>query len=223
MTVSSILDYLAKKFLISSSSLSRPLLEVACHLITYETLGDYILQKVPISRNFINTVPESQVFPIPALCSLSYALRLIQRFEFKCNHEEWLNNVKPNLGPGISERVMDALASTDDNLESCWKLKAEFKADYGVLVIPTVPGPPPNLNLDGITLSDFRAKAFSLLAVAGMSGFCQIPVPLGMQDGLPVSVSLLARDGADFFLLHLVQAFYQTVKERAAAIWESGL
>lgn len=49
-----------------------------------------------------------------------------------------------------------------------------FFKDYGVLAIPTVPGPAPKLNLDAITLRDFRAKAFCLIAVAGMSGFCQV-------------------------------------------------
>ncbi|KAK8947150.1 Amidase 1 [Platanthera zijinensis] len=125
---------------------------------------------------------------------------------------------------------MEALASTDDNVDSCMKLKSELKdaltsllGDYGVLAIPTVPGTPPKLNQDSTTLEDFRAKAFSLLAVAGLSGFCQISVPLGLHNGLPVSVSLIARHGADYFLLNLVQAFYQTLKEQAAVVWESGL
>ncbi|KAK8961036.1 Amidase 1 [Platanthera guangdongensis] len=110
------------------------------------------------------------------------------------------------------------------------KLKSELKdaltsllGDYGVLAIPTVPGPPPKLNQDSTTLEDFRAKAFSLLAVAGLSVFCQIFVPLGLHNGLPVSVSLIARHGAYYFLLNLVQAFYQTLKEQAAVVWESGL
>ncbi|KAH0460879.1 hypothetical protein IEQ34_008454 [Dendrobium chrysotoxum] len=200
------------------------------HVINHENLGNYTLSKVPISKNFISTAPESRASTIPALGALSYAMRLLQRSEFKSNHEEWLNNVKPSLGPGISERVMEALTSTDDNLDSCRKFKVEFKAaltdllgDYGVLAIPTVPGPPPKLNLDVTTLKDFRAKAFCLIAVASMSGFCQISVPLGLQNGLPVSVSLLARHGADYFLLNLVQSFYPTLKERAAATWQSGL
>ena len=46
--------------------------------------------------------------------------------------------------------------------------------DFGVLAIPTVPGPPPKLNIDVSELQDFRAKAFSLLSIAGVSGFCQV-------------------------------------------------
>ena len=46
--------------------------------------------------------------------------------------------------------------------------------DCGVLAIPTVPGPPPKLQCDPIPLEAFRAKAFSLLSIAGVSGFCQV-------------------------------------------------
>ncbi|KAK8933635.1 Amidase 1 [Platanthera zijinensis] len=51
--------------------------------------------------------------------------------------------------------------------------RSQERCNYGVLAIPTVPGPPPKLNQDSTTLEDFRAKAFSLLAVTGLFGFCQ--------------------------------------------------
>ncbi|KAK8947474.1 Amidase 1 [Platanthera zijinensis] len=200
------------------------------HLITNKNLGNYIYEKVSLPREFLSNASGSQASTIPALGAVSFAMRLLQRFEFMINHGKWLESVKPSIGPGISERIMEALASTDDNVDSCMKLKSELKdaltsllGEYGVLAIPTVPGTPPKLNQDSTTLEDFRAKAFSLLAVAGLSGFCQISVPLGLHNGLPVSVSLIARHGADYFLLNLVQAFYQTLKEQAAVVWESGL
>lgn len=46
--------------------------------------------------------------------------------------------------------------------------------DDSILVMPTVPGPPPKLHSKGIMLDDFRARAFSLLAISGMSGCCQV-------------------------------------------------
>ncbi|PKA62281.1 Amidase 1 [Apostasia shenzhenica] len=154
-----------------------------CHVITHENLGDYIHHKVPTSRNFITLASGNGGSTIPALGALSYAMRLLQRFEFKSNNEEWLNIVKPKLGPGISERVQDSLTAKYDNIDNCRKFKIELRTalgdlleDYGVLAIPTVPGPPPKLNLDANILEDFRAKAFSLLAIAGMSGFCQVIV-----------------------------------------------
>lgn len=43
-----------------------------------------------------------------------------------------------------------------------------------MLVIPTVPGPPPHLQADVAALESFRGRAFSLLSIAGVSGFCQV-------------------------------------------------
>lgn len=43
-----------------------------------------------------------------------------------------------------------------------------------MLVIPTVPGPPPHLQANVAALESFRSRAFSLLSIAGVSGFCQV-------------------------------------------------
>ncbi|KAK8949809.1 Amidase 1 [Platanthera guangdongensis] len=149
------------------------------HLITNKNLENYIYEKVSLPREFLSNASGSQASTIPTLGAVSFAMRLLQRFEFMINHGKWLEIVKPSIVPGISERIMEALASTDDNVDSCMKLKSELKdaltsllEDYGVLAIPMVPGPPPKLNQDSTTLEDFRTKAFSLLAVAGLSGFC---------------------------------------------------
>ncbi|KAL4370496.1 hypothetical protein AHAS_Ahas06G0071600 [Arachis hypogaea] len=50
---------------------------------------------------------------------------------------------------------------------------ASNSKDFGVLMIPTVPGSPPKLQTDPSELEVFRARAFSLLSIAGVSGFCQ--------------------------------------------------
>jgi hypothetical protein len=41
-------------------------------------------------------------------------------------------------------------------------------------MIPTVPGPPPKLQTNSSELEIFRARAFSLLSIVGVSGFCQV-------------------------------------------------
>ncbi|KAG0476840.1 hypothetical protein HPP92_013681 [Vanilla planifolia] len=200
------------------------------HLIAHENLDNYIEEKVATLKSFIDITSIKEDSIIPALVASRYAMQLLQRYEFKANHGEWVNAVKPDLAPEILERVVNALATTDDNIDNCKKLMVELRAaltallgDYGVLAIPTVPWPPPKLNQSASELEDFRAKAFRFLAVAGMSGFCQICVPLGMFNNLPISVSLLAKHGADSFLLSLPQAFYHALREQADAILESGL
>ena len=53
-------------------------------------------------------------------------------------------------------------------------LKLMIIQDFGVLAIPTVLGPPPKLQSDPTALEALLVKTFSLLSIAGVSGFCQV-------------------------------------------------
>lgn len=50
--------------------------------------------------------------------------------------------------------------------------------DFGVMMIPTVPGPPPKLQTSPPELKDFNERAFILQSIAGLSGCCQVCLPL---------------------------------------------
>lgn len=56
------------------------------------------------------------------------------RYEFKENHGEWVSTVKPSLGPGIAERVWEALKATDENIDVCHSVKAELRAALTALL-----------------------------------------------------------------------------------------
>ncbi|XP_030473393.1 amidase 1 [Syzygium oleosum] len=192
-------------------------------IVKHSVLGDYVRANVPALSSFLCEINEDQVDNIPSLTAFSSAMRLLQRYEFKNNHKEWVSAVNPDLGPGISDRVREALQTTEENIDVCLSVKKEFHAaltsllgDFGILAIPTVPGPPPELQTDSSALEVFRAKAFSLLSIAGVSGFCQVSIPMGLHDNLPISISLLAKHGADGFLLDLVEALYESLKEQVA-------
>ncbi|XP_010312345.1 amidase 1 [Solanum lycopersicum] len=188
-------------------------------MIEYVSIGDYIEKNVPSLKKFM-TIETCSNNNIPSsLRALSAAMRLLQKYEFKENHGEWVSEVKPSLGPGIAERVQEALRTTkDEDIDVCQTVKTELRVslsgllgDCGILAIPTVPGPPPKLKTETTTLEGFRAKAFSLLSIAGVSGFCQVSIPLGIQDNLPISVSLLANHGSDWFLLNVVEAIHNVL------------
>lgn len=57
-------------------------------------------------------------------------------------------------------------------------------------MIPTVPGPPPKLQTNSSDLEIFRARAFSLLSIVGVSGFCQV-VPMFVCETLQTPISSL--------------------------------
>ncbi|KAL5701760.1 amidase [Ranunculus cassubicifolius] len=189
-------------------------------IVKHMNLGNYISERVPSLDHFMEKGNEHQEY-IPSLIALSSAMRCLQRYEFKTNHGEWIASIKPKFGPGISERVLEAMKTTDEGIEICTSVKTELRTsltslleDFGILVIPTVPGPPPKLQTEGRSLETFRVRAFSLLSIAGVSGFCQVNIPLGIYDNLPVSISLIAKHGADGFLLNLVETLYSTLKEQ---------
>ncbi|XP_023644972.1 amidase 1 [Capsella rubella] len=183
-------------------------------------LGDYIEKNVPSLKHFMTSdnVTTQQDFCIPSLMALSSSMRLLQRYEFKINHGAWVSSVKPEFGPGISARIEEAINMSDEKIDLCRSVKSELKSalstllgEKGVLVIPTVPGPPPHLQADVASLESFRSRAFSLLSIAGVSGFCQVSIPLGLHEDLPVSISLVAKYGSDGFLLSLVDSLARLI------------
>ncbi|KAB2630152.1 amidase 1-like [Pyrus ussuriensis x Pyrus communis] len=195
------------------------------HVIKHANLGDVVKDKVPSLNSFLDKGNPSEEYIIPSLAALSTADRLLERYEFKRNHGEWVSTVRPDLGPGIGERIWAAVRSTDENVDVCHSVMTELRAaltnllgDFGVLAMPTVPGDPPKLQTDPTTLHNFRARAFSFLSIAVVSGFCQVTIPLGMYDNLPVSVSLLAKHGSDGFLLNLVETLCDTLKEHVGKL-----
>ncbi|GKV20643.1 hypothetical protein SLEP1_g30740 [Rubroshorea leprosula] len=192
------------------------------HIVKHVNLGDYVKDKVPSLQKFTNVGDGDPLYNIASLAALSSAWSLLLRYEFKNNHAEWVTRVNPDLGPGISERVWEAVRTTGENIGTCHSVKTELRAalsaligDCGVLALPTVPGAPPKLQTDPTTLEAFEAQAFSFLSIASVSGFCQVSIPLGTHDNLPVSISLLARHGSDSFLLNLVETLYDTLQQES--------
>ncbi|GKV20650.1 hypothetical protein SLEP1_g30748 [Rubroshorea leprosula] len=131
------------------------------HIVKHVNLGDYVKDRVPSLQKFMNVGDVDPLYNIASLAVLSSAMRLLQRYEFKNNHAEWITRVNPDLGPGIFERVWEAVRTTGENIDTC-------HSDSGILALPTIPGAPPKLQTDPTTLEVFRARAFSLLSVAGV-------------------------------------------------------
>jgi amidase len=76
--------------------------------------------------------------------------------------------------------------------------------DFGVLAIPTVLGHPPKLQSDSTTLEVLGVKAFSLLSIAGVSGFCQV---LSLSLSMCVCVCVVRHDDLTFSLLVYLKTF----------------
>ncbi|WOH14384.1 hypothetical protein DCAR_0933903 [Daucus carota subsp. sativus] len=186
-------------------------------------LDEYIVNNVPSLKHFQYNHIGNQDYDTECLVSLSYSMRLLVRYELKNNHGEWVRTVNPDFEPRMSERVQGALRTTEKDIEHCHSVKTEFRdalnallGDRDILAIPTVTGPPPKLQSEALASSkSFRDRSyFSFLSIAALSGFCQVSIPLGTHNDLPVSVSLVAKHGCDGFLLNFVESLYETIQEQ---------
>lgn len=61
-----------------------------------------------------------------------YSLK--HRHEFKDNHGEWVTSVKPDFGPGLSERIWEAVRTTGENIDLCQSIKAELQSALSALL-----------------------------------------------------------------------------------------
>jgi amidase len=72
-------------------------------------------------------------------------------------------------------------------------------------VLPTLPGIAPLRNTRTAEIDEFRARALSLLCIAGLARLPQISLPLAKLDGCPLGLSLIAARGADTMLLEIAR------------------
>ncbi|KAL0375987.1 UNVERIFIED_CONTAM: Outer envelope protein 64, mitochondrial [Sesamum calycinum] len=186
--------------------------------------GEFIASNVPSLKKF-REESTSEQSGISNLKALSSVMLLLQRHEFKTNHEEWITCVKPKLGPDISNRVWAAINTTQENVKSLYKVRMEMPAavqsllkDDGILVIPTVADPPPKLNSKTSIPAQFYDRIYVLLSIVNMSGGCQVAIPFGKLDDCPFSLSFIASHGNDKFLLDTVLDMYASLQEEVNTI-----
>ncbi|KAL8027513.1 hypothetical protein ABFX02_14G099400 [Erythranthe guttata] len=89
--------------------------------------GHYIASNVPSLKRFCEESTNQQN-GISTMKALSSVMLLLQRYEFKTNHEEWIRSVKPKLGSDISNRVWAAINTTQENVKSLYKVRTEMRA-----------------------------------------------------------------------------------------------
>lgn len=162
---------------------------------------------------------------VSALQLVRDAFQLLLGHEFKMNHDEWIQTSKLTSGNVISEQVKAALETNSELVSESMKLRNEARIaindllmNDGLLVIPTAPGPPPKLRSKESVQSDFNDRASTLTSLASMSGCCQVSIPLAKFDGCPNAVSLVAKHGADRFLLEATRRLFSGLQEEPVVL-----
>jgi len=138
--------------------------------------------------------------------------RTLQGGEIWRQHGEWVRRVQPLLGPGVQQRMAWAATVSPDDVQPALAAREQIAqrldavlADNAVLVIPTVPDIAPLLQSPPAETEDFRARAMSLLCIAGLARLPQVNLPYAMLAGCPIGVSLLAARGRDTMLLRIAR------------------
>jgi amidase len=140
------------------------------------------------------------------------AFRVLQGAEIHAQLGGWVAQTKPKLGPGVRERMawvstitVDEVAGAQSVRDAARRQMDALLANNAVLVLPTVSDIAPLLNTPASELDDFRARAMSLLCIAGLAGLPQISLPLATFKGCPFGISLVAARGNDALLLALAR------------------
>ena len=141
----------------------------------------------------------------------------IQAFEIWRSLGDWVERARPELGPGIRERIAHAATVLEEDAERQRAFRAWVVERLGecvppgtALCLPTAPGAAPlrHSPSDDVEVA-FRARAISLLCIAGLGGLPQLTLPLGTLDGCPLGLSILGARGTDNALLALAASLEQ--------------
>ncbi len=158
------------------------------------------------SREDITVCPEG-------LAEWYQTFRVIQAWEIWSNHRAWIEESRPEFGPGIRERVEWAARVTEQQMQAARARRSGIVGrihglfgDGAVLCLPTSPRVAPLADTPQDELEDrIRSQAMSLLCIAGLAGLPQVSLPLATLEGLPLGFSLVGPWGADIQLLELAQ------------------
>jgi len=154
---------------------------------------------------------EELVVSTDGLAAWFEVFRVVQGSEIWANRRVWIEETKPTIGPGIRERIEWASAIEPAAIEQAREQHAAIRDYLGgllhpgdILCLPTSPRVAPRKGLAQDTLEiEYRTQAMRLLCIAGLGGLPQVSVPLAMQDGLPLGLSLIGAPGSDMLLLAL--------------------
>ncbi|MGX1100002.1 amidase [Amorphus sp. MBR-141] len=159
-----------------------------------------------------------RVFSVPDILLVeedwSLTFRISQGAEIWTAMGPWVEDRKPEFGPGVRERMQWARSLLPDDVafhrERRETIRSQLRARIGpdtVFVLPTTPAAAPLLTTRDEDLEDFRNKLIALTCVAGIGGLPQVTMPLGTApNGAPVGLSLIGAPGADRTLLALAAA-----------------
>jgi amidase len=138
------------------------------------------------------------------------AFRIVQAYETWQTFGGFITKHKPNIGPGVKERMQFASTVTqvqaDASREVVNKARDHIRqivVPGTVLALPTAPSIAPEIEVSGAELEEFRTRVMRLTCTSGISGLPQMSIPGGAINGCPIGLSFIGWAGGDEALLDL--------------------
>ncbi|XP_021759231.1 uncharacterized protein LOC110724150 [Chenopodium quinoa] len=196
-------------------------------VIKHENLGAYLSSKVSSLLELFAKKNNDQV-KTSTINLLAHVMQSLLRYEFKENHGEWINLVKPDVGASIRALFHEGNVIDESEIQKMHRVKTEMRLalnsllkDDGLLVIPTFADPPPKVGGKEMSSETYLSRLNSLQSITSLSGCCQVTIPLGYHNKCPLSVSFIAKHGGDRFLLDIVQTMYSNMQEQVEVVSKS--
>lgn len=146
------------------------------------------------------------------------AFRTLRGAEVWSNLGTWITATSPEFGPRIANnfaiaRDVDRATICDAALmrEHLYRELNDFLDQDHLVCFPTVPSPAPLKNSIGTDRykSKYVLDMIAMNSIAGNARLCQITMPLCEVDGVPVGLSILARERNDALVLSASRALGQ--------------
>lgn len=141
------------------------------------------------------------------------AFRIVQAHETWATFGDFIARAKPQLGPGIKERMTFAATVTEADAAASRRIIERARAQIRgliprgtVLALPPAPCIAPRIDTPAEALETFRVRVMRLTCIAGASGLPQIVIPAGTVSGCPIGLSFVGWAGGDEALLDLACA-----------------
>ena len=138
------------------------------------------------------------------------AFRIVQAYETWQTFGGFITKHRPNIGPGVKERMQFASTVTrvqaDASREVVNKARDHIRqvaVPGTVLALPTAPSISPKIEMSGAELEEFRTRVMRLTCTSGISGLPQMNIPGGTINGCPIGLSFIGWAGGDEALLDL--------------------
>lgn len=138
------------------------------------------------------------------------AFRTIQGRETWESFGPFIEKHKPEIGPGVRERIAFSSQVTQTEADEARKVHARAREHIRgmvprgtILTLPTSPCIAPQIDLGASDLETVRVRIMRLTCIAGLSGLPQVSIPIGTVQSCPIGLSFIGWAGGDEALLNL--------------------